>query len=476
MADKTLSGVAALAAGGYIDSWLAYRQRYLRIPGVQAALGVDDEIVLSTAHGHADVEAGTALRPDHLFRIASHSKTFTATAVLQLMEARRLRLDDPVSAHLTWLAGTPLADVSLRELLAHGGGVARDGHAADHWQLSHPFPDDDGLRRMATDDAATLPPNERFKYSNVGYSLLGAVVTAASGRPYNDYVAERVVAPLGLRDTFPEWRPDRAADYAAGYSSLAYADRRVPIDHVDTRAMSAATGFTSTAADACRWVCAHYRGDERVLGERSKRLMQRSEWIVRHGQGSAESHSEYGLGWDIDEVDGVRVLGHGGGYPGHATRTFFDPDGRVALSVLTNAIDGPARALAVGALKLISLAAAEPGDGERVDTSADRFCGRFANLWGVTDVVRLGERLLAVSPDADDPAAASAVLAVVGQDRLQVRDAGGFAGYGEQIVYDFVDGAVRGIRGPQGMASFPFEAFAGSIARHDRIGPGRIAV
>lgn len=474
MTDKTLSGAATRAAAGYLDSWLAYRQRYLRIPGVQAALGVADEIVLSTAHGHADVEANTALRPEHLFRIASHSKTFTATAVLQLVEAGRLRLDDPVGAHLTWLAGTPLAQVSLRELLAHGGGVVRDGHAADHWQLSHPFPDDDGLRRMATDDAATLVPNERFKYSNVGYSLLGAVVSAASGRPYNDYVAERVVAPLGLRDTFPEWRPDRAADYAAGYSSLAYADRRVPIEHVDTRAMSAATGFTSTAADACRWVAAHYRGDERVLGERSKRLMQRSEWVVRHGR--ADSDSEYGLGWDIDEVDGVRLLGHGGGYPGHATRTFFDPDGRVAISVLTNAIDGPARGLAVGALKLIGLAATEPAAGERVDATADRFCGRFANLWGVTDVVRLGERLLVVDPDADDPAATSTVLAVVGPDRLQVRDAGGFAGYGEQIVYDFADGAVRDIRGPQGMTSFPFEAFAESVARCDRVGPGRIAV
>jgi CubicO group peptidase (beta-lactamase class C family) len=459
-----LSPDAARAAASYLDSWLEFRQRQLRVPGVQAALAVGGDIVLSAAYGTADLETGTPMSTGHLFRIASHSKMFTAVAVLSLQESGALRLDDAVATHLPWLASSPLADRTLRELLSHGAGVIRDGHDADHWQLSAPFPDHETLRRIALDDAATLDANVRFKYSNISYSLLGEVVAAVSGTPYNDYVAERIVGRLGLENTYPELVPDRLSDYATGYSALAYADRRIPIEHVDTRAMSAATGFTSTAEDLVRFATALALGDERLLLDRSIRLMQHAEWPV------SDPGRFYGLGVDIEQSQGRRVIGHGGGYPGHITRTSVDPVSAVALSVLTNAIDGPAGELATGALGIIGLAGAEPRDGERVDADADRFCGRFANLWGVTDVVRLGDRLLALSPEADDPTPTALVLAVTGPDRLTVRAGTGLDGVGEDLVYDFApSGDVRTVRGPSGITSWPIATFADRMAGTQRV-------
>jgi CubicO group peptidase (beta-lactamase class C family) len=464
-----LSAEAARAAAPYLDSWLGFRQRLLRVPGVQAAMAVDGELVLSTAYGFANVEAQVAMTPDHLFRVASHSKMFTATSILQLAENGRLRLDDPVAVHLSWLEGSDIAGRTLRELLSHGSGIIRDGLDADHWQLSQPFLDHDALRRVALDDASVLDANERFKYSNITYSLLGEVVAEVSGTPYNDYVSRNVVERLGLTDTFPELVPERAADYALGYSALGYADRRLPIDHVDTSAMSAATGFTSTAADLVRFASAQRFGDERLLSDDSKRRMQHAEWPT------GEKGHSYGLGVEIQETDGHRTIGHGGGYPGHITRTRVDPRSGVAISILTNAIDGPARGLVAGALALIGIAAGDPGDGEKVDVSAEKFCGRFANLWGVMDVVRLGDRLVAISPESDAPTEDVITLSVAGEDRLIVHTDNGFGGHGEAMVYEFDGSSVVSVRGPGGMTSWPIERFAAMLDGRSRVSFGDLS-
>lgn len=448
----------------YIDSWLAFRQRYLRIPGVQAAVLSGDGIVFSSAYGVADIESGTPMTEHHLFRIASHSKTFTATAIMQLVEAGKVRLDDPLSAHLDWIgpASPKIAALSLRELLGHASGIFRDSHNSDFWQLMRPFPDAAELRELITDDSGILPPNERFKYSNIGYSLLGMVIEAASGMPYNDYVSREIVDRLELRDTAPELDTGRAGDYATGYTAFAYHDSRVPIDHVDTRAMSAATGFSSTATDVCRYAAGHFLGDTRLLSDASKRLMQHEEWADGGGD-----KGYYGLGMSIDEVAERRLIGHGGGYPGMITRTVFDPKEKLAVSVLTNAIDGAAEELAYGIVKLIGVA--EEKVDEPVGAEADRFCGRFACLWGVLDVVRLGGQLRGMRPTMGDPTSQPVKLEIAGDNQLRVTESPGGGAPGELITYEFDGDNVRSISGPGGMTSYPEPEFRRRMGETARV-------
>ncbi len=460
----TPSKNAIAAAAPYIDSWLQFRQQHLRVPGVQAAVLVGDEFVLRSAHGYADVESGTVLTPGHLFRIASHSKTFTATAVLQLVEAGALRLDDPLRAHLPWTADASpkLAAITVRELLGHAAGVFRDGEESDFWQLVRPFPDEAELRGLVTDAAAVLAPNERFKYSNIGYSLLGLVIAAASGLPYNDYVRANIVDRLGLADTAPELDTARLSDYATGYTGTSYREDRIPIDHVDTRAMSAATGFSSTAADVCRYAAGHFFGDTRLLSDASKRLMQHEEWTVEGGDGA------YGLGLGVEHIGERRLVGHGGGYPGHSTRTMFDPKEKIAVSVLTNAIDGPAQELASGVVKLIDLI----DEGEPVPAGVARYCGRFANLWSVLDVVCLGGALFGIRPGQADPAQALLKLRIEDEDRLRITDAPGYGAPGETLAYEFDGDAIRSVRGAGGMRFYPLEDFRKAMADRTRVSLG----
>jgi hypothetical protein len=253
-------------------------------------------------------------------------------------------------------------------------------------------------------------------------------------------VAEHVVGRLELGDTGAELDTTRSDEYAVGYSSLAAHDRRLPIDAVDTRALASATGFWSTAEDLCRYAAAHRLGDERLLGDASKRRMQRGEWEV---EGADE---RYGLGFGIYKIGERRMIGHGGGFPGHITRTFLDPVDGLTVVVLTNAIDGPARELAQGVVKLVDAALGaeqEQSEDGRVSGDLGSYTGRFAGLWGVTDVVDLGGRLRLVEPDQADPTTQMTTLAVVDADTLRIDKTSGYYAPGETIRYVRRDGDVE---------------------------------
>ena len=449
---------------GYYDRWLAFRQRYLRVPGVQAAVLVDDEVALSTAYGVADLATQDPLTPSHLFHVASHSKTFTATVIHQLAEAGRLRLDDPVGQWLPDLAGSPVAAVTLRALLCHGGGVVRDGRDGDFWALHRAFPDAAELLAVARDQGVVLPANERFKYSNIGYSLLGLVIESVTGQPYAEVVREQVIDRVGLTRTAPDHDPG-LGDYATGHSALAYADVRVPVEHVATGAMAPATGFVSTAEDLVRYAAAHLPGDDNLVGDDAKRLMQRTEWRL-DGPGP-EPLAEYTLGLEVSRVGSRRLLGHGGGWPGHITRTQFDPETGVAVSVLTNAIDGPAERLASALFRLVDLAA--DSDAPRSGQDLARFTGRFANVWGVMDVADLAGRLVLINPVEDDYWHAPVDLIVEGEDRLRISGDRGYGSYGEPLEYTRTDGRVTALRGSSGMSWHPFEQVGSAAERGEPV-------
>lgn len=294
----------------------------------------------------------------------------------------------------------------------------------------------------------------RFKYSNIAYSLLGLIVEAASGESYRDYVTANIVDRLGQENTGPDYPEDRAGDFAKGYSARVHGADRVEIEHIDTFAESSATGFYSTAADVTAYLEAHIDGDERLLTDASKRRMRQVHWTVSDEQA-------YGLGLIRTTFNGRHYWGHSGGYPGHITMSRFDPERKLAISVLTNSIDGPALALNNAILRLIDRALDEKAVAKEHDSAVlAKFEGRFTTLWGVTDIVNLGGRLYALVPTLENPAATAAGLEVVSDTGLKVVDDPGFGGYGETMRYTFApDGSVESIRGASGQTLVPFDRF-----------------
>ena len=348
---------AARSALPHVERWLAYRAWRLQVPGVQWAVWFDGAVQASGAIGVADLDTAAPLTIEHRFRIASHSKTFTATAVLALVEQGRMRLDAALSEHLPELADAPsgIGGVTVRELLEHGGGVLRDGLDSDYWQLGRPFPDEDELLSMVRDDGLKSGPGADFAYSNLGYSLLGAAIERVCGTPYRDAVRELVVDPLGLTRTTADLGPDEPVPSASGHSGLHTGRTRHRIPSPGTGAMAPATGFASTAEDVVRFLAALRVGSGELLGDGSKRLQQRR---LRETGPDADRH--YGLGLIVETVAGRRVIGHSGGFPGQITRSILDPEDGIAISVLTNAVDGPAAELASGALAILDAALERP--------------------------------------------------------------------------------------------------------------------
>src|SRR5215475_9334205 len=118
-----LDRAALLEAATYVDRWIAFRCEHRDLPGLVVAIRHANELVLCEGYGYAQLDPPVAMTPEHVFRVASHSKMFTATAIMQLVEQDKLRLDDRAAAYLSWLD----SDVTLRQLLNHAGGVIRDG-------------------------------------------------------------------------------------------------------------------------------------------------------------------------------------------------------------------------------------------------------------------------------------------------------------------------------------------------------------
>jgi CubicO group peptidase (beta-lactamase class C family) len=459
----------------YVDTWLDYRVWKTKTPGAQVAVWFDGSLQFSKAYGFSNIETGEALTTEHLFRVASHSKTFAATAMMQLVEAGKLRLDDTAGQWIPALseANSPLASVTVRELVSQSGGVIRDGVDATYWSHTIPFPDTEELLRISIEEGAVREPEATFKYTNIGFSLLGMIIGAAGGSTFNEVVTESIVTKLGLENTGPELNQDRIADYAGAHSGLHSRETRKELGHIDTRAMSAATGFYSTAEDMVTFGTAHFFGDDRLISDRSKNEMQRTVWSdLGHGN----VLDGYGYGTIVSHYDGHRMVGHSGGYPGHITRTMWDPNEGLAISVLTNAVDGPAEELAAGILKILDKARETSGKlplSSRLTNSAalttpdprDReidlasFTGRFAALWGVTDIVLLGGKLYATSPSMASPMLVPSELAVVDKDTLKIMGGSPYGSVGEFYRFERAeDGSIISVF-TGGMKAWPIEVY-----------------
>jgi CubicO group peptidase (beta-lactamase class C family) len=431
-------------ASAYVDRWVEYRRRVTRATGVSIAIASESGVVLSAAHGHADVDQNVALRVDHAFRIASHSKTFTATAIMLLVEEGKLRLDDRLSDWIPWLGdsdGGASGKATLRQVLSHGAGIIRDGLDSDFWSLEGDFPDLTALQGLAQTALSVLPVNQRFKYSNIGFGLLGLVIEAASGLPYNSFVTARIVERLQLECTGPELDEHARTRLAIGYSADRYGSGRRPLAHMATGALSPATGFYSTAEDLCRYGAAHFLGAGSLLSEESQREMQHPVWKI-----DGRTTDQYGLGFYVADVAGRRHIGHSGGFPGFATSTRIDPVDRLVIVALTNCVDGPAEELTAGMIAIIQRS--QRAQRHRPDgPSHARFAGRFAGLFQVRDIACFGDDLVAFQPDSADPGEGMVELRVIGPDRLRIEASGGYDSMGEEVVYDFdSSGQARAIR------------------------------
>lgn len=260
-----------------------------------------DKILLQRAWGLADRAVGTPVTPDTKFRLGSMDKMFTAVATLQLVQAGKLSLDGSVGQYLPGYPNADIAKVTIRQLLTHTGGTGDIfGPEFDKHRLSLKTHDD--YVRLYGARGPDHPPGKGYRYSNYGFVLLGDIIEHVSGQSYYDYVNRHVFAPAGMRDSgsLPEDVnvPERAQAYTRNDGDTAWTNAADTLPYRGT----AAGGGYSTAGDLLKFARALQSG--KLLPPALLAEATRKQTPV------------YGYGFNVADVQGAPVYGHGGGAPG----------------------------------------------------------------------------------------------------------------------------------------------------------------
>lgn len=428
----------------YAADWLAHQMRRGGFPGLSVAAIEGGLCSFRLTLGLADLESGEALTSSHLFRAASHAKIATAAAVLQLADAQRLDLDAPIADLLPFLgrAGTAARGITARRILSHAAGIMRDGPMADFWQGSSPFPDRAGLAGFFRDPADFLHTGPNFKYSNIGYALLGLLVEAVTGQEWNRHVREAVFEPLGLGNNIAsdfDHLP-HGARCAKGYGALYLTGRREALPcEASTRSLAPSAGICA-APESLALLFA------RLLHPARTFLLPESLESMTTAQASVPGMIEgrhYGYGVIIDKGCGPSpLLSHLGLWPGHMSKTFYDPAQDLAVSIAINAVDGGPDFLLRGLMAIRDFLTAQGPP----EAGLEPFSGRYVCAYAVKDAVPAGGHVYLVSPDLQNPFCNAATLRREEGGAFRIVSDHGFGAQGERAVFG-TDGRTLTIAG-----------------------------
>lgn len=359
-----------------LDERFARLRDEARIPGVAWGVVQDGELIHSSGAG--TIRDGEDRRPDagSVFRIASMTKSFTASTVLLLRDEGRLRLDEPAATYVPELAGwrLPTADsapVTVRQLLTMSAGLATDDPWGDRQQG---LPLDRFAELLAAGPSFSWPPGTVFDYSNLGYGILGRVITNVAGVEYREVVRDRILTPLGMTATayLAEDVPEERL--AHGYVRREETFMREGTDGYG--ALASMGGVFSCVEDLARWVAgfidAFPARDDPEGGHPLRRATRREMQQVQRAFGQevpahapdAEPKIEsggYGFGlFVVQDLDLGTTVSHAGGYPGFGSHMAWHPGTGLGVIGLANLRYAPIRTVVAEMLAMLVRAEVAP--------------------------------------------------------------------------------------------------------------------
>jgi NADH dehydrogenase FAD-containing subunit/CubicO group peptidase (beta-lactamase class C family) len=327
---------AARAQGGdstqlrRIDEYVTHTMRSARFPGVAVGIVKGDRVVYLHGFGRAD-PSGRPVTPQTPFLIGSVTKSFTALAVLQLVERGQVELDAPVQRYIPWFRvddSVLSSQITVRQLLTMTSGLPQV-YETQVWTDR----DDGALERtvrfLATKQL-TGQPGHTFGYSNANYETLGLIVQTVSGESYEDYVKRHILGPLDMRNSFVSQDEALARGMASGYRWWFGVPVAVMLPY--RRAELPAGYVIASTEDMTHYLIAEMNGgrygDTSVLSPRGM--------AMRH---AAPSGNGYGMGWEFAHAGGRTLINHDGGTANFQSSLFIDPDAQVGVYVAANAIN-----------------------------------------------------------------------------------------------------------------------------------------
>ncbi len=360
------------------------------VVGASVAAVKGQELVWSTGLGFADLESERPPDDSTVFRVASITKTFTATAIFQLRDRGALSVDDPIARHIPEFSAVQprkgsVEKVTLRRLLCHHSGLVGEP-PGDHWE-SLDFPTAEEIVSSLPEIELVIEPDSAFKYSNLGFSLLGEVVSRVSGRPYEKYIEAEILRPLDMKSSTFHLTDELRPRMAIGYQSQPDKDRPNVAPHFLVNGTAPAGQLYSTVADLAKWIAFQFtangteRGSVEVLSPASLREMHRPQFLEPGWD------TGYCLPWTAFRYSSDVYLSHRGALHGFLSNIAFSPERRIGAVALTN-LDGHEVAPQIVRRVIETLAETdaskpEPAESRTPDATPDEwreFLGTYAGV------------------------------------------------------------------------------------------------
>lgn len=401
-APTTFDEAVAQGQAGF-DRW----QAQAHAPGLIWGVVQDGQLRYVHFTGQRNLDAATPVDLNSLFRIASMSKAFTAMAILKLRDEGRLSLDDLAETHVPELADWtyPTTDsprIRVRDLLNHVGGFVTDDPWGDRQQV---MTEAEFTELLRTGVPFTRAPDTAFEYSNFGYALLGRIVTNVSGRPYDQYIVEEIMRPLGMTSTGYDVFASNENQRALGYRWENDAWAREPdMAHGVFGAMG---GVQTTAPDYAKWIgfllsaWPARNGEEIGPVRRStvREMATGSNFVSANARLLADgtpcaTAAAYGMGLRVSsECEIGTMLAHGGGYPGYGSFMLLLPERGLGLFAFSNrTYAGPAAPL-IELASLIVRSGAAPVRTTPVSADLASAYAATGRIWAAGDVSVERDRL-----------------------------------------------------------------------------------
>lgn len=324
-----------------VEVWLEAQKDFDNLPGLTAIVIEDQEVLWSGAVGFANVEKNIKAEVSTLCSICSISKLFTSVAIMKLYDEGKLRLDDQVSdllpAYNLEQKYPESGPITIRTLLTHSSGLPREA-AYPYWTgPDFPFPTKAEIDSKLSEQETLYPASTFFQYSNLGLTLLGEIVEEVTGVPYDEYVQQHILKPLGLSDTRTEL-PEQlyGTELAIGYSAMTRSRNREKVNFFQANGITPAAGFSSNVQDLGKFASWQLRLRDTTVTEILKpstiKYMQNVHWT------DPDWKTTRGLGFVVYKgEDGNTWVGHGGSCPGYETTLRIDLKNKRAFSVMINA-------------------------------------------------------------------------------------------------------------------------------------------
>jgi CubicO group peptidase (beta-lactamase class C family) len=301
-----------------IDDFVLAEMQRKNIPAVTIAVVKDGKVVKAKGYGMANVELNVPATTETVYKIGSVSKPIIAVGIMMLAEEGKLSLDDPVSKYLD---GTPETwkGITIRHFLSHTSGVVRESPA-----FNGEIKQDIDIIKAAYPVPLVFPTGEKYQYCNVGYFALAEIISRVGGKPWPEFLAEKIFKPLGMTATRTTTTSDLVPNRANGYS---FSNGKLTNSSV-YNALRPSGAFLSTVGDLVKFETALNAG--KLLKPDSLKTM----WTRFKFTDGKESG--YALGWFIGDINGHRLINHGGSLSGFRSEFAMLPDDKMTLIVLTN--------------------------------------------------------------------------------------------------------------------------------------------